>query len=85
MYYYLEESIQEVLNSARTLQLPAAEYNQLINNIEEAKSNIRNRKSDVNKQYTLVHQMINQTMQLEQRLSMRMQDNLKNALTWSAS
>lgn len=85
LFVYLEESIQEVLNSARTLQLPAAEYNQFINNIEEAKNNIRNRKSDVNKQYTLVHQMINQTMQLEQRLSMRMQDNLKSALTWSAS
>lgn len=85
LYVYLEESIQEVLNSARTLQIPESEFNLFINNIEEAKSNIRNRKADINKQYTLIHQMINQTRQLEQRLSVRMQDNLKNALTWSTS
>jgi conjugative transfer pilus assembly protein TraH len=85
LYVYLEESIQEVLNSARTLQLPEAEFNLFISNIDEAKLNIRNRKIDINKQYTLINQMINQTMQLEQRLSMRMQDNLKNAMTWSAT
>ncbi len=83
LYLYLEESLQEVLNKARTLQLPEAEFKEFITNIEAAKQNVRNRKLDTYEQRALTTQMIEQTIMIEQRLAQQLQAPFKDALTWA--
>ncbi len=83
LYQYLEESINEVLLKAKTLQLPQEEYNDFIKNIEIAKLNIRNRKLDTYQARTLQIQMIEQTIQMEQRLASQLEGPFKDAMDWA--
>ncbi|MBP9777644.1 MAG: conjugal transfer protein TraH [Rickettsiaceae bacterium] len=82
LYVYLEESLQEILSKAKTLQLPEAEYKEFISSIEAAKQNVRNRKLDSFEQRTLTTQMIEQTMLIEQRLAQQLQAPFQDAINW---
>lgn len=83
LYYYLEETMQDIITKAKALQLPEAEFREFISSIEHAKQNIRNRKMDTNKQRLLAIQMIEQTMQIEKRLALNLQSSIKDSLTWA--
>lgn len=83
LYQYLEESINEVLHKAKTLQLPEEEYKEFIANIETAKQALRNRKLDTYQARSMQIQMIEQTIQMEQRLAIQLEQPFKDAMTWA--
>ena len=83
LYQYLEESINQILYRAKTLQLPEEEYKDFISSIEAAKGALRNRKLDTYQARTLQIQMIEQTMQMEQRLASQLEQPFKDAMDWA--
>ncbi len=85
LFQYLQENLEMVRLSARSLQYPADLMSQFIEGINTAIGDVREEERNAQNKISMAMQLVQQTQVLEQMLAGQLSVQLGNTLTWARS
>lgn len=85
LFQYLQENLEMVRLSARSLQYPSEMMSQFLEGINTAMSDVRAEERNAQNKISMAMQLVQQTQVLEQMLAGQVSVQLGNTLTWARS